>query len=929
MNDTIDPNKKSTLTMNRPNKLSLTKTVESGKVKQNFTHGRSKTVTVEVRKTRTFTRKDGGADEQNTDQPRLRIDALRNLDDGSVSMVRDKNRLQQATSQVRSSTNTEDRRDRVVLSREERARLEAKQEQAAAQDAAASEEAVAATQVEAKAADVAPADTKPAEKVQAAAKPADTAPARRAPREEEYEVVRDKAGDRGYDKRKMRVIDSPGASAARSNDRTVVRRPNPNAAATATSNTSFTHNPAAAASPAKAAAIFVPDETADDRGVARRVVPVSTAALADKDKGEKRKIRLKAGDDNRRSSNKLTVSQALDFQEERMRSLASVKRQREKMRRLEGGMGDIKEKVIREVVIPEAISVQELANRMAERVTDVIKSLMKMGTLATANQSIDADTAELVVSEFGHNFKRVTEGDVENILIDEEDNAANLKTRAPVVTIMGHVDHGKTSLLDALRKTNVVEGEAGGITQHIGAYQVRAGQDNQKVTFLDTPGHEAFTAMRSRGAKATDIVVLVVAADDGIKAQTEEAISHARAANVPIIVAINKIDKPGADVARVKMELMQHNLVGEEFGGDIQIVEVSAKQRLNLDGLIDSILLQSEVLDLKANPNRKASGVVVEAKVDKGRGVLATMLVQRGTLRVGDLVVAGASWGRVRAMLDDKSRDCAAAKPSQPVEIQGLGDAPLAGDNFDVVDTEKTAREITEYRAKRIKDKQNVVAARSLDQLFAADKADVKELPLVIKGDVQGSVEAIIGSVMKFNGAEVSVKVAHSGVGAITESDVSLANATGAIIVGFNVRATANARDMARRDGIDIRYYSIIYDLVDDVKAALSGLLSPEMRENLLGYAEIRDVFNITKVGKVAGCMVTEGMIKRGAKVRLLRDNVVIHEGTLKTLKRFKDEVKEVKNGYECGMAFENYDDIRSGDMIEAFEMESIARAVE
>ena len=920
MNDTTDPNKKSTLTMNRPNKLSLTKTVESGKVKQNFTHGRSKTVTVEVRKTRTFTRKDGRVDDQNTDQPRLRIDALKNLDDNSVSMVRDKNRLQQATSQVRSPASSgEDRRDRVILSREERARLEAKQASAVAADAETTEAATVtdvAAQVEAPV--VAQAET-PAP-VQQPVAPQAPVQAKRPAREEEYEVVRDKPGQGGYDKRKMRVIEGPANNAARGNDRNVVRRPNPNASGVTTPL------------PVNVAAVVPPVEEVDERTTFRRAVTAPSPTLSldkDKDKGEKRKIRLKAGDDNRRSTNKLTVSQALDFQEERMRSLASVKRQREKMRRLEGGMGDVKEKVIREVVIPENITVQELGNRMAERVTDVIKCLMKMGTLATANQSIDADTAELVVSEFGHNFKRVTEGDVENILIEEEDNDANLMPRAPVVTIMGHVDHGKTSLLDALRKTNVVQGEAGGITQHIGAYQVSAGEHNQKVTFLDTPGHEAFTAMRSRGAKATDIVVLVVAADDGIKAQTEEAISHARAANVPIIVAINKIDKPGADIARVKMELMQHNLVGEEFGGDVQIVEVSAKQKINLDGLIDCILLQAEVLDLKANPNRKASGVVVEAKVDKGRGVLATLLVQRGKLRVGDIVVAGAAWGRVRAMLDDKSRECKAAKPSQPVEIQGLGDAPLAGDNFDVVDSEKTAREITEYRAKRIKDKHNIVAARSLDQLFAADKADLKELPLVIKGDVQGSVEAIIGSVMKFNGEEVSVKVAHSGVGAITESDVSLANATGSIIVGFNVRATANARDQARRDGVDIRYYSIIYDLVDDVKAALSGLLSPEMRENLLGYAEIRDVFNITKVGKVAGCMVTEGMIKRGAKVRLLRDNVVIHEGTLKTLKRFKDEVKEVKNGYECGMAFENYDDIRSGDMIEAFEMESIAREVE
>lgn len=899
MNDTPDQ-KKTTLTMNRPNKLSLTKTVESGKVKQNFTHGRSKTVTVEVRKTRTFERKGGDAQQQQEQENQRAVQqALKNLDTSPViNTVRDKNRLQQATQQVRvSPSSAEEKRDRVVLSKEERERLEARNTPIETTPEVVED-------VQAPAAPVAP----------VAAAPAPVETKRPARQEEEYQAVRDpRMSETGFDKRKMRVITTPSQNARPNNDRTVVRRPNPTATAPVD----------------VAAAVIPPEEGAEDRRTTTFTRGTASALIVDKDKdkGEKRKIRLKEGD-SRRGSNKITVSQALEFQEERIRSLASVKRQREKMRRMEGLGGDAKDKVFREVIVPETITVQELANRMAERVTDVIKILMKMGTLVTANQSIDADTAEIVVSELGHTVKRVTEADVENVLIEEEDNADNLVKRAPVVTVMGHVDHGKTSLLDALRKTNVVAGEAGGITQHIGAYQVVAG--DEKVTFLDTPGHEAFTAMRSRGAKATDIVILVVAADDGIKAQTEEAISHAKAAGVPIIVAINKIDKPGADVGRVKMELMQHNLVAEEFGGDIQVVEVSAKQRLNLENLVDAILLQAEVLDLKANPNRKASGVVVEAKMDKGRGAVATMLVQRGQLRVGDIVVAGTAWGRVRAMLDDKGRDCALAIPAQPVEIQGLGEAPMAGDNFAVVDSEKSAREITEYRTKALRDKQSVVSARTLDQLFATKgKAELKELPLVIKGDVQGSVEAIIGSVMKFNGDEVSVKVAHSGVGAISESDVSLANAVGAIILGFNVRASSSAKELATRHGVDIRYYSIIYDLVDDMKAALSGMLSPELRENLLGYAEIRDVFNITKVGKVAGCMVTEGMIKRGAKVRLLRDNVVIHEGTLKTLKRFKDEVKEVKNGYECGMAFENYDDIRAGDMIEAFEMESIAREVE
>ena len=651
-----------------------------------------------------------------------------------------------------------------------------------------------------------------------------------------------------------------------------------------------------------------------------------SSGIKDKEKSKPGKIRLK-GDDNRRSSGKITVSQALEFQEERMRSLASVKRQREKLKRAE--MGDSsQDKISREVILPEAITVQELANRMAERSADVIKVLMKMGMMATLNQSIDADTAELVASELGHKVKRVTDADVENILIEQEDTAEELLPRPPVVTIMGHVDHGKTSLLDALRQTNVVSGEAGGITQHIGAYQIEV--HGQKITFLDTPGHEAFTAMRARGAKVTDIVVLVVAADDGIMAQTEEAINHAKAAGVPIIVAINKMDKPDADPSRVRQELMRFELVAEEFGGEIQTVEVSALQKLNLDKLAEAILLQSEILELKANPNRKATGTVVEAEIDKGRGVVTTLLIGNGSLKVGDIVVAGAAWGKVRAMMDDRGVAVEQAIPAQPVAVLGLSDAPLAGDVFSVVDNEKTARDITEYREKQIKAKQHVVSGKTLEQLFAdAGKDKVRELPLVIKGDVQGSVEAIIGSVNRFNSDEVTVRVLHSGVGAITESDVTLANATGAIMIGFNVRATPKAREQAQQEKLDIRYYSVIYNLVDDIKDALSGLLSPERRENLIGYAEIRQVFNITKIGKVAGCMVTDGVIKRGAGVRLLRDNVVIHEGKLKTLKRFKDEVKDVKSGYECGMAFESYDDIREGDMIEAFEVEEIARKVE
>ena len=653
--------------------------------------------------------------------------------------------------------------------------------------------------------------------------------------------------------------------------------------------------------------------------------PVEEAERADKGKG---KLKLR-GSEERRSSGKITVQNALsNIEEQRMRSLASIRRQREKALKKAMGQQDNSEKVIRDVVIPEAITVQELANRMAERVVDVIKVLMKLGMMVTATQSIDADTAELVVSEFGHKFKRVAEGDVENVLReDDNDSEENLVARPPVVTIMGHVDHGKTSLLDALRKTDVAAKEAGGITQHIGAYQVEL--NGGKVTFLDTPGHEAFTAMRARGAKITDIVVLVVAADDGIMEQTKEAIAHAKAAEVPIVVAVNKIDKPGADANRVKQELMQYSLVPEEFGGDTIVVPVSAKTGENLEQLVETLLLQAEVLELQANPSRAGTGVVVEAKLDQGKGVVTTLLVQKGTLRTGEIVVAGPAYGRVRTMMDDKGNTLKEALPGTPVVILGLSQPPEAGDTFSVVENEKTARDIAEYRERRIREQNVALSARTMESLFSsAAGTNAKELPVIIKGDVQGSVEAIAGSVAKFANEEVMVKILHSGVGALSESDVTLAKATGAMIIAFNVRAAPKAKELAAKEKVNIRYYSIIYDVVDDVKAALSGMLSPTLRENFLGYAQIREVFNISKVGKVSGCMVTEGIIKRGAKVRLLRDNVVIHEGSLKTLKRFKDEVKEVKSGLECGMAFENYDDMRAGDQIEAFEIEELARTV-
>ena len=609
-------------------------------------------------------------------------------------------------------------------------------------------------------------------------------------------------------------------------------------------------------------------------------------------------------------------------QEERHRSMAAVKRARERAMRRATQSNEPKEKVIREVTIPETITVGDLANRMTEKAADVVRTLIKMGVMATINQTIDADTAELVVSEFGHKFKRVTEADVEKVIVTEEDTEENLVSRPPVVTIMGHVDHGKTSLLDSLREANVASGEAGGITQHIGAYQVEL-KGKGKITFIDTPGHEAFTEMRARGAKVTDVVVLVVAADDGIMQQTIEAINHAKAAKVPIIVAVNKIDKPGANPSRVKNELLTYDLVAEDLGGDIQVVEVSAKQKTNLDKLLEAILLQAEMSDLKANPNRAALGTVIESRIDKGRGVVATVVVQRGTLKPGDIVVAGMAWGKVRVLLDFNAKNLKDAPPSTPVEVLGLAEPPMAGDELSVVENEKQAREITEYRREKAKTARAAQESKSaMEKLMAGTAAgEQKQLAVVIKGDVQGSIEAIAGSLEKLVNDEVKVRVIHSAVGAVTESDIILAKASNALIIAFNVRANAQAREIAHRDQIMIRYYSIIYEVIDDVRGAMTGLMAPVIREQFIGYAEIREVFNITKVGKIAGCYVTEGFVKRGSGVRLLRDNVVIHQGKLKTLKRFKDEVKEVQTGYECGMAFENYDDIKAGDVIECYEI--------
>ncbi len=627
-----------------------------------------------------------------------------------------------------------------------------------------------------------------------------------------------------------------------------------------------------------------------------------------------------------RRAGKLTITRALSEDEERMRSVASFRRQLNRAHRQQQPPAVAGP---REVVIPETITVAELANRMARRGVDVIKVLMKSGMMATTNDTIDADTAELVATELGHSVKRVAESDVLEGLRGQGDNPDDLQARPPIVTVMGHVDHGKTSLLDALRKTDVVAGEAGGITQHIGAYQVQL-RSGAKITFLDTPGHAAFTAMRARGAKVTDIVVLVVAADDGVMPQTAEAIAHAKAAGVPIIVAINKIDKADSSPQRVKSELLQYEIQVEDLGGDVLAVEVSATKGIGLDKLEEAILLQSEVLDMRANAKRTADGAVIEAKLDKGRGPVATVLVQRGTLRQGDILVAGAEWGRVRALVNDRGESVQHAGPSEPVEVLGLSGTPEAGDEFVVVESEARAREVTEYRGrKRRESRQATTSRQTLDQLLKNRKDGEKRLlPLVIKTDVQGSLEAIEGSLDKLGTGEVAAQILHGGVGGITESDVILAQASGAAIIGFNVRANNQARERARRDGVEIRYYNIIYNVIDDVKAVLSGMLAPETREKFLGNALILDVFNISKVGKVAGCRVTEGMVRRGAKVRLIRQDVVIHEGDLSTLKRFKDEVREVQSGQECGMAFTNYQDMQKGDVIECYDVETIKRSL-
>ena len=676
-----------------------------------------------------------------------------------------------------------------------------------------------------------------------------------------------------------------------------------------------------------------PLETTESPAIPRRKEPARTsedtpARRKEKTEEPRRPAVAKRGEQQRRRTGKLTINDALN-DEERVRSMASIRRRREREKRQSMSM-EPREKVARTITLPESITIQELANRMAERAVDVIKLLMQQGVMAKINDTIDADTAELIAEELGHKVNRVTDADVEDSIDTEEDTDDDKKPRPPVVTVMGHVDHGKTSLLDALRKTSIVIGEAGGITQHIGAYQVTK-DDGEKVTFIDTPGHAAFTSMRARGAKVTDIVILVVAADDGVMPQTVEAISHAKAAEVPIVVAVNKIDKPEADPTRVKNELLQHEIISEDMGGDVQFVEVSALTGTGLDDLLESVLLQAELLDLKANPDRAAEGIVIESKLEKGRGAVATVLVQRGTLSVGDIFVVGEESGRVRALLDDQGESIKSALPASPVEVLGASGSPSAGDMFNVVETEAKAREIAEYRARISREKRTASGNRTtLDQMMQQLKdTELKELPIVVKADVQGSAEAISQAVDKLGTDEVCGRVVHTAVGGITESDITLAAASNASILGFNVRANSQARNLADEQGVEIRYYNVIYDLVDDMKAAMSGMLSPDLRETMLGNAEILEIFNVSKSGKVAGCKVTDGLVRRGARVRLIRDSVVIHEGELSSLRRFKDEVKEVNAGQECGMAFENYEDLKQGDVIECYEVEEIARTLD
>ncbi len=847
---------KKPLKLNRPGRLELKKTVETGQVRQSFSHGRSKAVTVEVKRKRTFAPGAGGRMREVTKINPLGDEgivsgAIADLADGVMADLSQEppRQLTEAERAVRMRA--------LETARQEEELRRIREEEEAEKRAVAEAEAKRISEAEAKG--------RKLEAVEQVEQPEAKGVAEPAPAEREPAAV-------------TPAVDAPAGPSARPK--------------------------------------------------AREREEEEAASKAKSRKAAAPKASPRRGDGRRRQ--KLTISRALeDNDQERQRSLTSLRRQRERQRELERQAHQPPSRVIREVRLPEVITVQELANRMAERGGEVVKALMKLEVMATINQTIDADTAQLVIEEFGHRFRRISDSDVEIGMTGEPDKEEDLLPRAPVVTIMGHVDHGKTSLLDVLRETDVAAHEAGGITQHIGSYQVQVAS-GAKITFIDTPGHAAFTEMRMRGANVTDIVVLVVAADDGVMEQTIEAINHAKAADVPIIIAINKIDRPDADPTKIRNSLLQHEIVVEDMGGEILDVEVSAKERLNLDKLVEAILLQAEVLELKANPNRNAEAIVIEAKVEQGRGSVATVLVTRGTLRVGDVFVTGSESGRARALINDRGESIDEAGPSVPVEVLGLTGTPVAGDDFVVVESEARAREIASFRLHKKRETEMAAHGRgSLEQMLSRiQEGEAKEMPIIVKSDVHGSMEAISTSLEKLGNDEVKVRVLHAAVGGINESDVTLARAANATLIGFNVRANPQAREMARRDNIDIRYYSIIYDVVDDVRAVLTGLLAPQHRERFLGYAQIREVFGITKVGKVAGCMITEGMVRRGSKVRLLRDDVVIHDGTLKTLRRYKDEVREVKEGYECGMAFENYQDIQVGDQIECYELEEVVRTL-
>jgi len=878
-----DTGKKETLSLARdPRTLGLKKTVETGQVKQSFSHGRTKTVQVEVRKTRTV-RRAGEPEVAPPPPPVARKPEPAASPPPPPPPVPVEAKAEPRVRHVLPTLSDAEKLARArALDDARKADVDARKRAEESAVKRAADEARKATEREAAERRRLEEDERKKHEEEARRRAEDEAERRQ--REQDEKARRD-SGEEPL----------PVAAAAPAAPSPVVAAPVPRPAT------------AAEAEPARVI------------GLKRPRTPVKPPPAAPRARTEERR------------GGRMTVTQALSDNDERMRSLASVRRARERQRQLRAQAQAAGEtlKIVRDVVIPEAITVQELANRMAEKATDVIRSLMKLGVMATITQAIDADTAEVIVQEYGHRSKRVSAADVEIGLGGAEDTEGEAVSRPPVVTVMGHVDHGKTSLLDAIRQADVAAGEAGGITQHIGAYQVETA-DGGKITFIDTPGHEAFTAMRARGAKVTDIVVLVVAADDGVMPQTVEAINHAKAAGAPIIVAINKMDRPDANPMRVKQGLLQHDVQPEDMGGDVQVIEVSAVKKTNIDGLLEAILLQSEVLELKANPNREAQGVVIEAKLDRGRGPVATVLVQRGTLRVGEVFVAGSEWGRVRALVDSQGRPVESAGPSTPVEVLGLSGAPMAGDEFVVVPDEARAREVTAYRQRTERDKRASGSTRGTLEALLKRRRDgePKVLPAVVKGDVQGSIEAIVGAVERLGTEEVAVRVIHSGVGAITESDVTLAKASGAMIIGFNVRANAQARDLAKRDGIEIRYYSIIYELVDELKAALSGMLSPRIEQTVIGHVEVLQVFDITKVGKIAGCKVTSGIVKRSARVRLLRDSVVIHDGAIRTLRRFKDDVREVREGNECGIALENYQDLRAGDALEIYEVQEVQRAL-